>query len=156
MQTRGEKMNKKFNWGFWIIVSLILFAVGTFVLVFISMNTKVELVTDDYYEKELKYQQHIDIVKTTNALEGKVEFEFAEKQLTVTFPAVEKPEQYSGTIYFFRPSDKTKDFITEVNIDSKYSQKISTERLLPGLWHVKISWKAGAQEYYYEQPVVLQ
>lgn len=149
-------MSKKLNWGFWIVISFILFALGTFVMVYISMNTKVELVTDDYYEKELKYQQHIDIIKTTNALEGKVQFEFTAQQLSVTFPHVENPEQYSGTIYFFRPSDKTKDFSTAIQLDSVYSQEISTEKLLPGLWRVKISWKVGSQDYYYEQPVIIQ
>ena len=149
-------MRKKLSWGFWIVVSFILFGMGTFVLVYISMNASVDLVTEDYYEKELKYQQHIDVVNSTNALEGKVEFQFLPSSLNIKFPPAGEPGRYAGTIFFFRPSDKKKDFTTEVKLDSAHSQRISTEKLQHGLWRVKISWSIGGKEYYYEQPVVVQ
>lgn len=147
---------KKLNWGSWLVISFALFAFATFTMIYISMNQSIELVTDDYYEKELKYQDHIDVVKNTNALEGKVTFVFTSSTVTMTFPNIDMPSKYSGAIMFFRPSDKTKDFSQAVNVDSTYSQTISTDKLLKGMWRVKISWIVGRQNYYTEQPVIIQ
>lgn len=147
---------KRPNWGTWIVISFILFAAATFVMVSISMNQSVDLVTENYYEKELQYQDHIDVVKNTNALEGKVTFTFASSAVKVTFPGIDAPSKYSGVITFFRPSDKTKDFTQKVNIDSTYSQTIATDKLLKGMWRMKLSWKVGRQHYYTEQPIIIQ
>jgi hypothetical protein len=149
-------MKLKFNWGTWIVVSFILFAAGTFVMVYISMSTDVDLVTEDYYEKELKYQDHIDLVKGTNALDGQVAMEFSDTMLRISFPAIGARETYSGAIQFFRPSDKKSDFILPVSVDSSYSQSIPVSLFAKGLWRVKIAWNVGKQNYYSEQPVLVQ
>lgn len=147
---------KKMSWGSWIVVAIVLFVAATFVMVYISMNQRVDLVTDDYYEKELQFQQHIDIVKNTNALEGKVSFDFSSSMMNITFPKAGDPKQYSGMIVVFRPSDKSMDIVRDVSVDSAYSQHISTADLMKGMWRVKISWSVGGQNYYTEQPVIIQ
>ncbi len=151
-----EPFMKKMNWGSWIVVSFILFALGIFTMMYISMNQRVDLVTDDYYEKELKYQDHIDVVNSTSALEGKVSFDFAPSSVTISYPNIDLPSKYSGVVMFFRPSDKTLDFSRPVSIDTSYAQTIATDKLLSGMWRVKISWKVGGQQYYTEQPVIIQ
>ena len=151
-----ENSMKKMNWGSWIVVSFILFALGTFTMIYISMNSRVDLVTDDYYEKELKYQNHIDVVKNTNALEGRVSFAFAPSSVTISYPNIDAPSKYSGVVMFFRPSDKALDFSYPVDVDTTYSQTITTNKLLKGMWRVKVSWNVGTQQYYNEQPVIIQ
>ncbi|MFA5833358.1 MAG: FixH family protein [Bacteroidota bacterium] len=149
-------MKIKFNWGFWIVVSFIVFAVGTFTMVYISMSTSVDLVTDDYYEKELKYQNHIELVKSTNALEQKVTMEFSEGSLVIKYPKIGKHDAYSGTIYFFRPSDKQGDFQKEISMDTSYTQSFLTDQFTKGLWRAKIFWNVSGQEYYSELPMIIQ
>jgi len=147
---------KKISFGSWIVISLVIFAAMILSMVFISMNQRVDLVTDDYYEKELQYQQHIDMLKKTNALEGNVSFAFSASGVTVRFPVVDTPEKYAGTIMFFRPSDKLQDVSYNISVDSTYTQSISTAKLSKGLWRVKISWSVGEQNFYTEQPVMIQ
>ncbi|MEW5798319.1 MAG: FixH family protein [Bacteroidota bacterium] len=147
---------KKINWGSWIVLSFVVFALGTFTMVYISMNSRVDLVTDDYYEKELKYQDHIDVLKNTNAIESKVSFTLNRSSISISYPNIDAPSNYSGVVMFFRPSDKTLDFSRPVSIDSTYSQTIATDTLLRGMWRVKISWDVGEKQYYTEQPVIIQ
>ncbi|MDD8018943.1 MAG: FixH family protein [Bacteroidota bacterium] len=149
-------MKKKSLWGFWIVVSFIVFAGVTFTMVYISMNTNVDLVTDNYYEKELKYQQHIDMVKSTNSLSDQIALNFTPTTLVVSFPKIAERTKYSGTMNFFRPSDKSKDFSKDIRIDSSYSQTIGTDRMAKGMWRIKISWNVGNNQYYNEQPVIIQ
>lgn len=147
---------KKMNWGSWIVLSFVVFALGTFTMVYISMNSRVDLVTDDYYEKELKYQDHIDVLKNTNTIESNVSFTFKRSSVSISYPNVDVPSKYSGVVMFFRPSDKTLDFSRPVSIDSTYSQTIATDTLLRGMWRMKISWNVGEKQYYTEQPVIFQ
>jgi hypothetical protein len=149
-------MKVKLNWGFWIVVSFILFAAGTFVMVYISMSTKVELVTDDYYEKELKYQNQIDLVKRSNALEQPVGMEFTSSSLVLRFPNIDNKDNYTGTIFFFRPSDKRGDFTRKINLDTSYSQSFETALFAQGLWRAKIFWNVRDQQYYSELPIIIQ
>ena len=149
-------MKTGLNWGFWIVVSFMIFAAGTFTMVYISMSSHEDLVTDDYYEKELKYQQHIDLVKNTNALDQKVEMDFIASSLVIKFPRSESNDRYAGTIYFFRPSDKRGDFTRNIDLDSNRTQKFPLSIFSKGLWRVKISWNAGNEQYYSEFPLIIQ
>ena len=56
--------NMRFNWGFGIVVVAGLFVAFILNLVYQCSQQQVDLVTDKYYEKELKYQEQIDQEKT--------------------------------------------------------------------------------------------
>lgn len=146
----------KMNWGSWIVVSFVIFAAGTLAMVYISMTTKVDLVSDDYYEKELQYQNHIELVKSTNALEQKVALEFINDSFVIRFPNVGKNNEYSGTIFFFRPSDKRGDFTRDVNVDSVFTQTFQTNIFSQGLWRAKIYWNVGSLQFYSELQIIIQ
>ncbi len=149
-------MKIKYNWGFGIAVSFILFALATFVMVYISVSTNVDLVTDDYYEKELKYQQHIELVKSTSALEQTIGVDVTASNIILKYPNLGPVSSYTGTIYFFRPSDVRGDYQKSVSIDSIYSQTFSTETMKQGFWRAKIFWNVWQKEYYSELPIIIQ
>jgi hypothetical protein len=149
-------MKIKYNWGFGIVVTFILFALATFLMVYISVSTNVDLVMDDYYEKELKYQQHIELVKSTSELEQNISADVTASHIILKFPNLGTRTSYSGTIFFFRPSDKRSDFQKGIDIDSTYSQTISTETMKQGLWRAKIFWRVDKKEYYSELPIIIQ
>jgi hypothetical protein len=48
------------SWGKGIILVFVVFVLGIGVLVYRSMTKNIDLVTTNYYEKELKYQEQID------------------------------------------------------------------------------------------------
>ena len=48
------------NWGVGIAIVYILFVVGMLTLVFKSRSQKIDLVTENYYQQELAYQEEID------------------------------------------------------------------------------------------------
>jgi hypothetical protein len=50
----------KLNWGTGIVITIIVFPLISFAMIFHFMNQKVDLVTDNYYEKTLVYQNQID------------------------------------------------------------------------------------------------
>ncbi len=48
------------NWGVGIAIVYILFVLGMLTLVFKSRSQKIDLVTENYYQQELAYQEEID------------------------------------------------------------------------------------------------
>ena len=58
----------KFNWGYKIVLVYCVFVAGILYLVVQSSRQQMDLVTDDYYAQEIKYQEKIDQSKRASAL----------------------------------------------------------------------------------------
>lgn len=143
----------KFNWGTGIVLVFILFfAAIAFILIF-PFNQKVDLVTDDYYQKELKYQDQIDRSSRAKLLTEEILLTQNRKTLDIIFP--KSYGSISGEIMFYRPSDLTKDFISKIKTDAGGRQTIGIGELAPGLWKIKITWIMNDQEYYFEKSIII-
>jgi hypothetical protein len=114
------------------------------------MMQKVDVVTENYYDKELKYQDQIDKVTRTRALKETVEFTNTGKELVIKFPNVPDNNQSKDFISLYRPSDNTKDVKIPVLTDTSRTQIVSIEHLVKGYWKVQINWTSVGSEYYYE------
>lgn len=125
-------------------------------MVWIAMHSNVELVTDDYYAKELKYQDHIEAVKNSHNLAKQVTVTWHERTAIVEFPRITSAKNYSGEIFFYRPSNKSADFQLPIRIDSSYIQEISLNQNQRGMWKVKIFWQGGNEKFYHEQSLLFQ
>ncbi len=60
------------SWGKGIILVFVIFILGIGIMVYKSMTKNIDLVTSNYYEKELKYQEQIDKINNSNRLEEKL------------------------------------------------------------------------------------
>jgi nitrogen fixation protein FixH len=138
------------NWGYKIAIGFSIFCVGIISVTVYFMMQKVDVVTENYYDKELKYQDQIDKVTRTRALKDAVEFSNTGKELVIKFPNVPDKNQSKDLISLYRPSDNTKDVKIPVLTDTSRTQIISIERLVKGYWKVQINWTSGGSEYYYE------
>lgn len=142
-------MKFKFHWGHGIVLVIILFF-GTIALrVYISYQHDIQLEDNNYYEKELTYQDQIDKERNTQNLVEKVVAMYNEPFLKISFPETFKGNNIEGTILLYRPSDAIldKDFILE--LDSNLNQTIE-EKLAYGRYIIKLEWKADGNEYYQE------
>ncbi|MBL0145087.1 MAG: FixH family protein [Chitinophagaceae bacterium] len=74
------------NWGYKILIVYGAFVAGILFMVFKSSTSKMDLVTTDYYAKELKYQDKIDEKGRTNALSEEVKYELADNKIIVHLP----------------------------------------------------------------------
>ncbi len=145
-------MKIKFNWGFGILIAIILFMGILLSIVLYMMNQDVDLVTDKYYDKEVKYQQQIDTEKRTNALDENIQVNILNNTLVVTFP---DSSNVDGELYFYRPSDFKKDFKVPIKIDHKREQVVNISKVEKGYWKLKVSWKMNNDEYYSEKSIYI-
>jgi hypothetical protein len=143
----------KFNWGTGIVISFIIFAAAIFLIILFPFNQRIDLVTKDYYDNELKYQEQINKVDRTALLDESIIINQSIKELNIKFPITYR-EVY-GEIVFYRPSDERRDFSLSINADSTGSQSVDISSLLPGLWRVKVQWDMNNLQYYYEKNIMI-
>src|SRR5664279_4484108 len=97
------------NWGYKIVVVYVIFVTGMLFLVYKSSTQNIELVTEDYYAKELVYQQKIDAVKRAGLLSAPVNIKFINHELTIYFPKDFASKKIAGDVTLYCPSDEKKD-----------------------------------------------
>ncbi len=146
---------KKFhwNWGWGIFTFYVFFIVATLTWVFITLGVDEDLVTNDYYEQSLVYQDHIDASQNALNIDHPVTWKVmnAGSQLHMSYPA----KMVDGTITLYRPSDAALDRQIAIRPDSSGRQVIGLQNLEAGYWKIKVNWKEGNKAYYQESSLVL-
>lgn len=153
----GEKITTKIlnmNWGHKIIIVYAVFVTGMLFLAFKSSKQNIDLVTEDYYAKELQYQQRIDESKRTALLSAPVNFEMVNHQLTIHFPKDFDTKKITGDVALYCPSDEKKDINRQFTVTDS-AVNIAIPASYHGLHYVKISWMAEGVNYYYEQKIII-
>jgi hypothetical protein len=145
----------KLNWGKGIALVYTLFMIGVLIMVYIFMNQDVSLVTDDYYSKTLTYQKEIDKINRTNLLPENLLIKQNQDSILFTFPKMFASSSISGLIFFYRPSDQSKDFVLKINPDSRNTHTVPTKQLSNGLWKIKVEWSASDTSYYNEKIIMV-
>ena len=145
------------SWGWKIFMVFLAFVGFILFMVFRALNQDFHLVADNYYEKEIKYQGEIDMIRNARALDDQVRIDYrtADQVVVFTYPESQK-DAIRGNIYFFRPSDSAEDRIFAIEPDESGTQSIRVKSLKKGLWQVKVNWTYGAKGYQEEKNITIQ
>lgn len=143
----------KFNWGIFAFSLFGVFVVFMLTMVFFASKQNNELVTENYYEKELEFKSILEKKNQANNLTEKVIFNIDADNLNLIFPK-EIVGEISGEIVFYKPSNQTADktivFNTKNNI-----QQFKLTLFEKGMYRVKIDWNSSKKGYYNELDVVI-
>lgn len=150
--------NKKFTlWPYAIVVCMILFMAYIAMFVYKAMNQDVDLVSKDYYEQEIKYQDQIEKVKRTQALgDVMVNYSAEDNTMLMKMPATYKDKNLTGTITLFRPSNDKLDKQLPLELGRDQSQLLDTKDLESGIWKVRVHFSDGEETYYSEKTIQIQ
>nr|WP_238395816.1 FixH family protein [Pontibacter pudoricolor] len=125
--------------------------------VYKAMNQDVDLVSKDYYEQEIKYQDQIEKVRRTQAL-GDVMLNYSadDKTILLQMPATYKDKNLTGTITLFRPSNDKLDEQLPLQLGRDQSQLLDAKDLDSGIWKVRVNFSDGEDTYYTEKVIQIQ
>ena len=139
----------KMNWGKGIVITIIAF-IGFIMYFVVSMLTDNkydhDLVTENYYQKELNYQKEINAAKNAELLKEKVTIEKTPEGLKIIFPEQFNQKLLKGKVFLYRPSNKQLDFEIPVSTSKTYLL-VPENRLLDGRWNMKIEWQYNGKDY---------
>ncbi len=142
------------NWGRKILIIYIVFVLGIVFMVYKASTQNADLVTTDYYAKELKYQEKIDEVKRVSALSAPVEYSIKDNALTIQFPKDFAGKQLAGEAVLYCPSDEKKDMKKNFTIkDEPLQMQIPAGN--KGLYELHLSWQDGGVTYYFEKKIII-
>lgn len=142
----------KINWGHKIAAFYSSFVLFIGIMVYLAFNQQYDLVTEDYYEKEIRYQSTIDKKERTKALAGNMQAMVDAGNLKVLFPPSMK--EIAGTVNCFRPSDQSMDFSEDFST-SKGEHAIALEKFTKGKYLLKVEWTNNTENYYQELTVII-
>ncbi len=136
-------MKLHWGWGIGLLYGGFVAMIG--VLVSLSMNQKIDLVTEKYYDEEIQYQQKIDRMKRAHALTTPVQWRMSGNDLLVDFPA--GLGKATGTVHFYCPANSSNDRTVTI---TDQRQTINLASLPKGHYKLQIDWQAGDQTYWNE------
>lgn len=145
----------KINWGTAIVLAFIAFIAFIMYFVISMMTNKKydhELVTENYYQKELIFQQSIDKENNARSLNEQVTWKKTKEGMLITFPQSLNIEDIKGKVFLYRPSNKQLDFEIPISI-SNHNLLIPDSRLLDGRWNIKIDWKYKDSSYLFKEEI---
>jgi len=146
----------KINWGTGLVIGMVLFM--GFILFFvikISTDKKYDydLVTEEYYKKEMVYQKEIDAQQNSNSFETSISGKKISEGWMLTFPKNIDYSKIEGTVFLYRPSNKQLDFQLPLKL-SNPNLLIPDQRLVAGRWNTIVQWRYEGKDYLYKNEIV--
>jgi hypothetical protein len=148
------KLKLKWNWGTGIALAYSAFALMIIAFVVNSFSKQIDLVTPEYYAKELVFQKQIEKEKRSSELTEDVTFMMDKDHLNLQFPEEMKTQKISGKVQFFCPVDAKKDISFQIETDPNGKQTIALDQVKTGRYKLQISWETNGLEYYKEGVIV--
>lgn len=142
------------NWGYKILFVYGIFVAGILFMVFKSSSQKMDLVTTDYYAKELKYQEKIDEMNRVSALSEEVRYEVKGNQIILYFPKDFAGKKITGNAELYCPSNEDKDIKQGFTLQD-------TSLIMPlaagnrGQHELHITWQVDGKTYYFEKKIFI-
>lgn len=143
------------NWGNRIFFAFVAFMMFLGVLVYKAFQSQVQLVSPDYYKKEIAFQEQINKIDNERALDKSVHIEHNSKmdELHIIFPAELTVE--GAKVNLYRPSDASMDRKWNLQPNRVSTHTLSTKMLASGLWIIKVEWRDQSKSYFKEQNIYL-
>lgn len=148
----------RFTWGHAAIAipATIVVVFTTVLIMSMAEDRKTELVTDDYYAKEIQFQDQLDRVKNALAFETDFTWEKEGSYWVLGLTGNYDIEEIEGSLTLFRPSDSKLDFEIPMQLDSNYQQRVPAALMVNGKYQLQVLWKVGDKECYLEKNIFIQ
>lgn len=147
----------KINWGAGIVIGMLLF-MGFIMFLVITMTTddkySHDLVTEEYYERDLYYQNEIDAETNYRELGAQISGKRVEAGWELQFPSVIAEAKVNGRVVLYRPSNQKLDSELPLIMDAEGKMLIPADKLVDGIWKILIFWEQEKVPYLYKETIV--
>jgi hypothetical protein len=138
------------NFGHKLTIAMGLFMGFLIFMAVKSFQQNFDLVTEDYYQKEIEFQNIINKKKNASEFADKISIENTGVHLSVKLP--ESLKNIKGTAHLFRPSDKKLD--QKIDFEGNILT-INKKLLTKGKYLLILDFTDGQKEFFIEKPVFI-
>lgn len=143
------------SWGYKIFFVIVIFLVSMIGMVIYSFQQSNEMVDEEYYEREMKYQTLIDGSKNLNAISTKDIIVQDTLNLTFKIPVELISNFNDGSIEMVKINAKSGDLKINFIPDSIGNFIIDKTKIEKGNYTARIKWKNDTLLYYNEQKIIV-
>ncbi|TVR82877.1 MAG: hypothetical protein EA409_04180 [Saprospirales bacterium] len=146
----------RISWGYKIMFLYLGFVGIILTLVFSAFNHEIQIVSDDYYERE-KYQQDIiDGTFNLKRLNAQPALELTNEGLSITLPEELKGGfSKSGELWLYNIMRYQQDYKTTFTNHQEDYFIVSADKLSSGNFIIKLRWKQEDTPYYFQKRIDL-
>ena len=137
------------NWGRGITIAMIAFMSFILYMVFTLMSKNTDLQSEDYYQKELNFENEISALKNTNKLKEKVKVTLNDTYVIIQFPNLEELDSIKVELY--RPNNDKDDQVFSVQ-ESKVVL-IPKSKLKKGIYEMNIQYQVKRELYMQKESI---
>ena len=109
-----------------------------------------DLVVEDYYGKELRFQQEIDAEKNLKLFSEEITGKKTTEGYELSFPKTEG--EIKGTVNLYRPSNKKLDFIIPLEL-SEDKIVIPEAQLIDGRWDISVEMTYQGKDILFKKSI---
>lgn len=142
------------SWGYRVTIITCCFVCFMTCMVIAAFRQNFDLVTEDYYGKELQFQSQIDKQLNHEQLKESIVLEQNNESVNVIFPSEFAKKIITGEVLLFRPSDASKDIKLKLATNGE-AVRISKKELFTGLYKVQVDYKVSGKLYYFEKEIMI-
>lgn len=139
----------KFNWGHGIFTFYVFFVAILVVVVIKSRTFDNSLVDENYYARDINYQQEYDRRSNSDALVNPLRMVATEGGYELQFP-VKGQKRVTGTLHLYRPSTKNDDRRLPLAVRDDGGMVLPLKGMTPGRYEAIVEWNADGVGYYDE------
>ena len=140
------------NWGKGIIIGMVLFMGFILTLVVIMMRQDIDLVQEDYYQKELEYNKQYDAEVNYMNAKDSIWMELSSDNLYLHFP--EEFQTGKASVQLIRPNDKKMD--VNLSLEALGTVTIPLKNIAKGRFNCKVSGSLNGKPYEMSQQITVQ
>jgi hypothetical protein len=131
------------NFGNWIVVSFVLFAAFIGTLVAVCLREDISLVSKDYYQEELVYQDQINRLNNVAALKEKPVIKVVDHMVQIEF----------NQFYSMENAKMDRKFLVKSSGDP--IQFFKLDPLQKGMHRAKLQWEMNGKEFFLEEVIYI-
>lgn len=139
----------KLNWGNSIAIFFSLFVVFILFMVYKATTVNHDLVSDNYYLDELKYQDVIDGMNNFNATGSRLGIDQKENGIILSIPEKTLKGFDSGSVILQRPSNQNLDLSLPWN--GKKEVFIASDQLVAGKYKFILNWTSAGLPFHVQR-----
>ena len=140
------------NFGHKIAIGYTVFVVFIVIMAVMSFKQNFQLEEENYYEKELAFQDEISAENNYNLLKGETQI-ISNQQLEISLPSDLVLNQTKVSVELKRPSNSNfdKKYVFKVSKTNKIS--IPEKDLITGVYNLKCTFEMGGKQYLFRSNV---
>lgn len=140
---------KNLSWGHGVFIALLAFIIFILSMLFLFPNGQQnsEMVSDNYYEEELKYQEVIDAKGRADKLVNKPIYSQNSSGINIKFPADYNNSNAKIKYVLNRTDDQNLDIKKDAVLDENKSFTIPSKLLKVGSYTLRLTWVKNNTEY---------